>query len=417
MRALLVSAAFLALFAGAEAWRRWKAPPVEWSRKLVHFTGGAVVATFPWLFSSHWTVLALALAFAAVLGASRKGGLLPSIHGVERESQGGIYFPVAVYLLFFVGAERPAFYLVAVIAMVLADTFAALVGTAYGRVRYDVEGDVRSLEGSLAFFLTTFLGAHLPLLLLTEVDRAASVAIGLQVALLVTLFEAISLRGSDNLIVPLATYYLLVKMTPHTAEWILVQLGIQVAVAGLVAWLGWRTGLFGTSGVLAAGLFLYGALSLGGPAWGVAPCLLVAAQLAYYSLVRRRPPARPHQVRGVFYTCLVALLLLLAHNATGRSFYVPYTAALAAQSVLFGIAEGLNPWLSLAGGWLAVVPLSLALGPGGLSREAVLFTMALVGLAVLLFRSFGGNAVSGLPLLRRQAFAVGVATLLLLRFR
>ncbi|HEY7771232.1 MAG TPA: hypothetical protein VIB55_23880, partial [Longimicrobium sp.] len=81
-RAAIVSAVLLLLFAGAEAWKRLGNPPPEWTRKLVHFGGGVVAAGFPWVFRWHWTVLVLGSAFATIIFASRRMGMLGSIHGV-----------------------------------------------------------------------------------------------------------------------------------------------------------------------------------------------------------------------------------------------------------------------------------------------------------------------------------------------
>src|SRR5262249_33195014 len=58
-RLACVLAAYGALFAIAEAWRRRSAPPVEWTRKLVHLGSGVISAGFPWWFAYQWTVLAL----------------------------------------------------------------------------------------------------------------------------------------------------------------------------------------------------------------------------------------------------------------------------------------------------------------------------------------------------------------------
>src|SRR2546428_23364 len=103
-------------------------------------------------------------------------------------------------------------------SLVVSDPAAGLLGRACGRLAFFAASDRKSVEGSAAFFVAAFLGVHLALLLLTGVARDASVLIALQLALIVTSFEAISLHGNDNLVVPLATYYLLVKMTPKPAE-------------------------------------------------------------------------------------------------------------------------------------------------------------------------------------------------------
>jgi phytol kinase len=410
MRAALVVAALLLLFAAAEGWRHWGAPPAEWTRKFVHLSGGLVAASFPWIFGSPVTVLALGALFAAALWGARRLRLLPSVHGIERRSEGALYYPLAVCLLFLIGHGRPVFYLIALFVLVISDTLAALLGSAYGRWTYAVESGHRTLEGSAAFFLTTLLSVHLPLLLLTDMDRAASVLIGLQIALLVTAFEAISLRGNDNLIVPLATYYFLVKMTPYPAASIGLQILCQLTILAVIALVAWRSRLLTASGVLAAHLFFYGAFALSGPGWTVAPALALTGFMAVDRLARRRDrtPASRYQVTPVFYVSVVAVALFLIDNtvhtllpapswlAHGRPLYAPYVGALAAQLAIL-ILLRLEPLrrrsdppppgaaaLCALTGFLAVVPISLWAGPGGMdaARLAVASGVCFGGLAL-----------------------------------
>lgn len=387
LRGAAVGAAFLAVFAAAELWKRWGDPPAEWTRKAVHLGGGVLVMLFPWIFRTHWTVLALGLAFGLIIGLTRRFGWLGSVHGVERKSEGGLWYPLAVYLLFVIGSARPVFYLVSVLALVLSDALAALVGTTYGRTTYRVETDRRSVEGSVVFLFATFLGVHLPLLLLTDTPRAASVLIAVQIALLVTLLEAISLRGNDNLVVPLATYFFLVKMTARSAEWIAVQLASQLAIFGVLFVVGWRSRLLSGSGTAAASLVFYGAWSLGGPEWVVAP----AAALALFGWVYHRwppvstePDAR-YQVLAVLYTSAVAVCLFVLNNAVETMrlfpplrdqdpFYALYLGAIAGHLAMVTLVflegslwgEGWTPgrWLAaLAAGCVTVIPVGLLVAP------------------------------------------------------
>lgn len=392
-RAAVVGAAFLAIFAAAEAWRAWGDPEPEWTRKLVHFGGGIVSAALPWVIGSHWTVLALGAVFAGIIGGTKRLGLLRSVHGVSRASQGGIYFPLAVYLLFLLSANRPVFYLISILVLVVSDTMAALVGSRYGRAVYPVEKDSRSLEGSAVFFLTTFLIVHLPLLLLTEMDRAATVVIGIQLALVVTFFEAISVGGNDNLIVPLATYYLLVKMTPKTAEYILAQLAAQALIIAVVAVVAVRFRFMAASTAMALSLILYGAFSLGGEEWVLAPGLAMAAFVAFFLWYRRAHGrgTEAFQVGTLFYAGILATLMFLLNNAletlvppawrppAADPFYVPYVGVVCAHlAIMFrylldlpGLGAGRGRPLSIAGAaafaFAAVAPLSLWAGERGLT--------------------------------------------------
>ncbi len=441
-RAGLVGLAFGALFAAAEAWRRIALPPVEWTRKLVHVGGGVIVGLFPWLFASQWTVLALALLATAALGGGRRLGLLPSVTGVERESRGEILFPLAGYLLFALAHDQPIFYLIALFTLVVSDTLAALLGRAYGRVVFALGEDRKSIEGSVAFLTATFLAVHLLLLLGTSVDRLASVLIAAQIALLVTSFEAISGHGNDNLVVPLGSFYLLVKMTPKPAESIGAQLLAQLGILAFVLVLAWRTRFLTLSGAIAAHLVLYAAFSLGGPPWIAGPVGALAGFLAldarYGGL--QGLPRGGHQVRAIYWVSIVAVLCIFADNSfatlipvhpalgSGHPFYPLFLGALAAPVAIFAFEAGEErpeTGGSLGGHALAAYAVGagavLPLGLGVLGAETTAATATIaalsgaLGLAVYL--ALRGRVILAAGVqgsLRLAALATLVAALLAL---
>ena len=316
-RLALVLLAFGALFGAAELWRRHGSPPVEWTRKLVHLGGGIVSGTFPWLFSTQWTVLVIALTAVGAFALGRRFQLLNSVTAVERRSRGEVWFPIGVYLLFVVARHDRVFWLIALSTLVFADSAAALIGRAYGRMGFRVGEDRKSLEGSLVFMFVTFLAVHLSLLLGTPIDRAASVLVAAQMALLVSSFEAISMRGNDNLVVPLGTYYLLVKMAAQPAGSIALQLAAQVAMLGVTILVAWRTRFLTLSGAIAAHLVLYAAWSLGSPEWTFAPLGALAGYLALDARYggAHGVPQGGHQVRAIYYASIVGMLTLFADNS------------------------------------------------------------------------------------------------------
>jgi dolichol kinase len=442
LRGALVGGAYLLLFAAVEMWYRTGRPPVEWTRKAAHVGGGLIAASFPWVLTSHWTVLALGAAFALILWGTRRMGWLRGIHGVARKSEGGLYFPLAIYLLFLFGAGHAVFYLVAILTLVVADAMAALLGGSYGRTTYQVETDRRSIEGSVAFFVATFLCVHLPLLLLTELPREGTVVVALQVALIVTLLEAVSLRGNDNLIVPLVTFLLLFKMTPHEPSFILWQLVSQLLIIALVFLVAYRSHLLTFSGGIAATLFFYGAFSLGGPEWTIFPAVALLVFLLFHRRARKPTgPANPrYQVRAVFYATLGAVALYVANNAfetwlpvvpalhRGDPFYPLFVGALAAHLGMLvyvwleaGRHDRIRPRLALRACALSlgVIPLGILVMQGGGWSDA-LPAAALVLLALpayLALRQRDGWERTGIWDMRRQALATGAALLLLLPLR
>jgi phytol kinase len=317
VRLAFVLVAFGVLFGAAELWRRHGAPPVEWTRKFVHLGGGVISGTFPWLFAHHWSVLAIALTSLVGFAIGARRQLLSSVTGVERRTRGEMWFPIGVYLLFVVARHEPAYWLIALSTLVFADSAAALLGRAYGRIEFAVGEDRKTLEGSLVFMLVTFLAVHVVLLLGTPIDRAASVLVAAQIALLMASFEAISMRGNDNIVVPLGAYYLLIKMAPASAGDIALQLAAQVALLAITMVVAWRTRFLTLSGAIAAHLVLYAAFSLGGPAWTLVP---LGALAGYLALDRRfggehGVPHGGHQVRAIYYTSIVGVLTIFADNS------------------------------------------------------------------------------------------------------
>lgn len=328
----------------------------EAARKLVHVASGAVAAPLPWILRTPVSMVVLAAGAVAALWLVRRMGLLRSVHGVARASLGDLLFPVGVMLLFLVGRSQPMLYLVGLSYMVVSDALAALIGRHYGRATYEVERQRRSVEGSITFFVVSFLAAHLILLLATDVPREASVLVALQLAILATCFEAISLGGNDNLFVPVITCLLVMRLVEVPPEILARDLLAQLTIGGTVAYLAIRTGFAGTAGVITLGLFLYGAYALGGLLW-LAPPVLVAGT---YILARRwywggvEPPDRHFQVVAVFHVVAVGASIYLEAawlDATGGwrggsaadAFFLPYLGAAAGQLAIM-IYTLWRPW-------------------------------------------------------------------------
>jgi phytol kinase len=340
IRADLLPAAFFALlfpllFLGGELVRRRLPADPELSRKFVHFGGGVAALSFPFVFRSAATVPLLALLFAAIILVTKRKGLLSSVHGVARRSSGAVYFPLAITLLYLLGRERQVFYVISILVLTMSDSLAALVGTRYGAITYEVEEGRKSLEGSLVFFLVTFLCTHLPLLLLTDLGRPESVLIALVIAILVTGFEAISLEGSDNIFVPLGTFFILVKMSRYPLETILQHTAVLLLIIAVSIGLTVVQKVFKPSGLVGMILVSYAAWSLGDASWFL-PVLL--AQLLLSCLVFRFRQQVPtditnYQVRVLFYSAIVPVALLFVANAAGtyRELYLPFVGAAASQ--------------------------------------------------------------------------------------
>jgi len=313
--AALVAVLLALVLAAAEALRRTGQLEPEHSRKAVHVGTGLLVCAFPWLFASPVTVGLLSAGFFGLLLFLRSRRLFSAVGDVGRRSVGELLFPAAVGLLFWLSHDRPAFYLASLLVLVLPDAVAALVGRSYGRLLFEIEhGERKSLEGSFMFFMLSFLVVFLPLLLMTDLPKGPLVLVALQLAFIVACLEAICVGGVDNLVIPLASYYVLIQTTRSDLLWISAQLGIEALLVVVTLLLAWRGRILSVSGFLAAQLYLYGAF-----AYGDFACLLPPiAVYALFALLRRPagPRLRPAGFRAVSFFWVVAapFALLLARN-------------------------------------------------------------------------------------------------------
>ena len=363
--AAIITAFFFALLVAAELWARLGHPKPEWTRKLVHLGGGLIGLALPWLIESPWVVLALTASLSTLFVLGERWDFLRSLHKVERKTRGSEYYPLAIWLVFVLAADRRWLYLSAVLTLAVADAFAALIGSRYGKHRYEVEDEYKSAEGSLVFFVVAFLAASLPMLLMTSLPRATCVLSALLVAMLVTIFEAISLRGTDNLFVPIAVVFVLQKITTKTIEHIAWQNVALIGIVAVVMLIAWRVKWFNAGGALTFTLFVFAAWSLGPRFRWVIPVFIGFAVLVIVRLiVQRRGDRRRLKVTAVSRTVIVPFLFLLAANTTTQfaRFYLPYLAACAVVFVMI-FATLINTRFAEYRGWAAATfLLSLAAG-------------------------------------------------------
>lgn len=324
--AALIAGLFGIVLVVAELWaRRWNGKP-EHTRKLVHLGGSAIGVFLPLLVQSLAVAFVLTVGLSLLFLVTARGKVLRSVGGVQRASRGSEYYPLAVFLVFLLSADEYWRYLASLLTLGIADAMAAIVGSEYGRLRYTVEEDTKSVEGSLVFLVVAFLAILLPMVLLTGMHRPTMVLSALLVAMVVTGFEAVSLRGADNLFVPLAACVILGKITTKPLAEIVFQNVSFVALLVLLAYGARRFPGLNAGATIALLLFTYGLWSLGSPFWAI-PVFIAMVAIA---LVRAgRVSGRVIGVRGVARACLplVAILVLSNTNGAHNFWYAPYLAA------------------------------------------------------------------------------------------
>jgi phytol kinase len=211
----------------------------ETSRKLFHLGGGLTTLALPWMFGDIWPVALLtAITIPTLLALKHvrrlRNGLGDVLYGVTRPSLGEVYFPLSACLLFVLAHDHPLLYIVPLLLLTLADPAAAIVGSRYGSLQYVTRDGHKSLEGSLAFFTVAFFGTSGALVLAGTTTDVAVPGVALTLALLLTLVEAISWRGLDNLLIPLTGFIFLRSLLASDLTALLVSVLLIAAILGAI---------------------------------------------------------------------------------------------------------------------------------------------------------------------------------------
>jgi diacylglycerol kinase (CTP) len=186
---------------------------LQLGRRLFHVLNGTTVATAYAILFTHTQIIhvfgtiaclvyvfdRVRIAYPEVLErwAPWANRLLVRAEEQVRESAMTPY-AIAV-LLAILSVPKPAA-LIAIYTLAIADPAAAVVGITWGRRKL---GPDRSLEGSLAFFVATFLIAVLVLSYSVGASIGGALAMALMIALAAAAFDLVPLRIDDNLTIPL----------------------------------------------------------------------------------------------------------------------------------------------------------------------------------------------------------------------
>lgn len=335
----------------------------EVTRKLVHVATGSLALTFPLLFSNPLPVLvlfgiAIPLMFAIRLGAL--GGVGNVLHAVQRQSYGEIYLALAVAITFLRAEEQPVLYVLPILVITLSDTAAALIGTAYGRQRFQVEGGAKSVEGVVVFFFITWLASLIVLVLMSNAAPINMVLISMLLAAFCALVEVDSWRGLDNLFVPIGAFLLLARYLESgpgelttSAAIFLVFLAAVLSVAHLLR--------LPAQAARAYAILLFLILSIVSLHNIILPTLAIITHLA--ARTRRPCQSKRADFDLLFVAAMASLFWMVVGDATNRSVISLFNLTFAGAALGFLVLALQGYWrvlslpaLVLAGGltlWVA----------------------------------------------------------------
>lgn len=187
-------------------WRSNKLEP-ETARKIIHISVGSFIAFWP-LYMSWLTIQLLCLALFAGIVLSYELGVFGAIHKVKRKTSGELWYPVGIGLAATL-TEQPWIFCVAVLHMSLADGIAALAGMKWGRLHYRIGLHTKSMVGSFAFLVTSFVLCICAFIILRDELPGTSFGVFAVTPFLATAVESVSRKGIDNILIPLSVVFAL----------------------------------------------------------------------------------------------------------------------------------------------------------------------------------------------------------------
>jgi phytol kinase len=184
---------------------------VDVTRKFVHIAVGMIAFPLALLFSAWQFAIIPPLAFIVVNYVSYRRQIFAGMETGERGQLGTVYFPISFSILIPLLWSQPALLVASLMPMTWGDAFAALIGQRYGKRKFTVLGQTRSLEGTIVMFAFSLLAVFLALVFFAQ-PIATSFVFALVVALIASVVEALSPFGIDNLTVPLSSAIVLVAL-------------------------------------------------------------------------------------------------------------------------------------------------------------------------------------------------------------
>lgn len=181
----------------------------EDSRKFVHIgvSNWWIIAMV--FFNSPFYAAIAPLCFVVLNYISYRKGIFKVMEGERNKKDlGTVYYAASLLILAvitFSQGSHPYLGALGILIMGYGDGFAAVFGTKYSKYSFRIWNNTKTLSGTCAMFVFSFLAAFIILKIYNPVS-ALEISTGL--ALTATILEMVSPFGLDNLSVPLLTTYI-----------------------------------------------------------------------------------------------------------------------------------------------------------------------------------------------------------------
>ncbi len=185
----------------------------EESRKVLHIMTGNIVFFLP-VFQTR-EIMAFLAAGPFVVFTFLMSSYSPFNFLGDRVSEAGhglglVYYSISwVVLAYFLFGHKEII-TIGILATAYGDGLASVIGLRWGKIKYNITGDEKSVAGSVTMLIATLIAVTCGLIFYSSVAGALRLSYDLVIPLIIvaivaTLVEALTPKGLDNLSVPLAS--------------------------------------------------------------------------------------------------------------------------------------------------------------------------------------------------------------------
>jgi len=276
--------------------KRFNKPP-ESTRQFIHICVGIIVSICPFIFKVNYQLITLSVLFIIINTYFIISNKVSSMNSITRVSYGTIYFPFSILLLTVFFWDKPISYFLSILVLTFADPIAATVGRKSNTHFYPWK-DKKSLNGLLAMFSVSFL----IILLGTDIMAKSFGAmfympfpviftLSIFTAACATLSELISYRGTDNLSIPLVTFFSYEIFLINYTHGNLLDLCIWLILSIIIFSYAYKLKSVSISGAI--GGFLVGIFIFGSGGWVlISPLVFFFISSSFLSIIKNKKPSQ-----------------------------------------------------------------------------------------------------------------------------
>jgi len=210
---LLICVSYIVGMIGvAETLRRRRGYSSDFTRKVIHIGVGMMSWALHSLFDTPWFFIGACGAFVILNLLDWRYGFVASMASSDRSNLGTVYFPLVAGVVAYIFWSRQPLMVSALMPLTWGDGLAPVIGRAVGRHTYRVQESVRTVEGSIGFFVACLISTWLALWVLNgppNLSPGNALLPALIVAFATTMIEAVTILGLDNLSITLGAVLIL----------------------------------------------------------------------------------------------------------------------------------------------------------------------------------------------------------------